>query len=222
MLELFAPFEHRRRQLHEPFKRRPAVGIEPDVVIERSLSRRSGRAGEVEGTEAIAADRRPNHLDHVGIGAFVLVGDLGGDGGNIHRRIGEQGDGGANRPGFYGGQIALQIDDDPRRSTGIDLAERLEDAVGSGSMVGSGQHCARATGLHGGSDFGRVGRNPDGPYSRLHGPRHDVGNHRLSANVGEGFAGQAGRRHACRNEHDGIRGDQFGAGHGKSRRGGNR
>ena len=62
LLEPFAPLQRRRRQGDEALQRRAAIGVEPDVVIERTLARRRGRAGEIERPQpavATAASRRP-------------------------------------------------------------------------------------------------------------------------------------------------------------------
>src|SRR6266853_5014695 len=48
LLELLAPLQHRWRQPDEPFERRPAIGVKPDVVIEQPVPVRRGGAGEIE------------------------------------------------------------------------------------------------------------------------------------------------------------------------------
>ena len=55
----------------ETLQRRAAIGIKPDVVIERPVARRRRGAGEIERPQPRRRDRRADDLDHIGIGALV-------------------------------------------------------------------------------------------------------------------------------------------------------
>src|SRR5690349_2976499 len=45
LLELLAPLQRRGREPHEPLERVAAVGVEPDVMVERPVAVRRGGAG---------------------------------------------------------------------------------------------------------------------------------------------------------------------------------
>ena len=68
-------------------------------------------------------------------------------------------------------------------------------------MIGTGHHHLAAGGLHRGRDLGRVGGDRHPADFRLFGPPHHVDDHRQAADIQQRFAGQAGRRHAGRNQH---------------------
>ncbi len=68
LLELLAQFERRGRQRDEALQRGAAVGIEPDVVIERPVARRRGRAREIQRPQPLRRNRRADDLHHVRIG----------------------------------------------------------------------------------------------------------------------------------------------------------
>ena len=55
------------RQDDEALQGRAAVGVEPDMVVERPLARGSGRPGEVEGAKTAGRDLASHDLDHVRI-----------------------------------------------------------------------------------------------------------------------------------------------------------
>ena len=57
LLELLAHLERRGRQADVAGKRRAAIGVEADVVVERPVAPRRGGAGEIEGAEPAVADR---------------------------------------------------------------------------------------------------------------------------------------------------------------------
>src|SRR6476646_8941771 len=48
LLELFTSFERRRWQRHEFLQRRPSIGVEPDVMVERPIAIRGRGAGEIK------------------------------------------------------------------------------------------------------------------------------------------------------------------------------
>src|SRR2546423_15410839 len=48
LLELFAPLQRRPRQPDKARQRRTAIGVEPDMMVERALARGRGGAGEIE------------------------------------------------------------------------------------------------------------------------------------------------------------------------------
>ena len=57
LLEPLALLQRRRRQRDEALQRRAAIGVEPDVMVERPVARGRGRAGEIE--RAQPPRRRP-------------------------------------------------------------------------------------------------------------------------------------------------------------------
>ena len=64
----------------EPLERRAAVGVDADVMVERPLAVGRGGAREVERAQpAGTAVGVPTTLTDVGVGALVLVADLGGE-----------------------------------------------------------------------------------------------------------------------------------------------
>ena len=65
LFEPLAPFQRRRRQRHEALERGAAVGIEPDVVIERPVAPGRGRASEIERPQPRRRQRRADDLDDV-------------------------------------------------------------------------------------------------------------------------------------------------------------
>ncbi len=95
LLELLALFQRRGRQRDVALERGAAVGVEPDVVIERPRAPRRGGAGEIEDAEDAGVffgevRRRTDHLDDVRVGAFFGARDDGADGADIARRFGER------------------------------------------------------------------------------------------------------------------------------------
>ena len=204
LLELLELFERRRRQRDETLERPPPIGVEADMMVERPLAVRRGGAGEVERAQPRGAGRATHHLDDARIVALLGAGDRGGDGADIHRRLGEQrrcrGDVGRRQRR----QIALHIDDDrglPRR---VDDAERLEDTVGARGVVRPRHHRLPAGVPHHGLDRRRIRRHHDrADGGGLRAPQH-VHDHRQPGNIGKRLAGQPARRHPRRNNNERI------------------
>ena len=89
------------------------------------------------------------------------------------------------------------------RRSGSTRAERLEDAVGAGRVVGPGQHRLAARRLDRRGDLGRLSvATTTRPTPASHGPAPDMDDHRLAGDVGQRLARQAGRGHAGRDEDD--------------------
>ena len=115
---------------------------------------------------------------------------------------------GASAAAIAGGvkrrQVALQVDDDLGAALRIDLAERLEDAVGTRGMVGPRQHCTPAGLLHGRGNRRGIGRDHDRTDFGLLRAAQDLDDHRRAADVGERLAWQPGRGHAGGNQNQDI------------------
>jgi hypothetical protein len=132
----------------------------------------------------------------------VGVGDLGHQGGDVDRRLGERAEHRAHRLRRDGRKVALKIDHGVTAPLRVEPLDRLEDPVRAGSVVGPGQHCLAAGRAHGLGDlFLRAG---DGhrPHVRGHRPAPDVYDHGLAVDLGQRLAGQPRCREARGNDHD--------------------
>ena len=102
------------------------------------------------------------------------------------------------------GRSPCTIDDDRRAAVRIELAERLENAVGAGGMVGAGHHRASAGLVHHRFDLRRIGRHHHRADGGGFGAPQHMHDHRLAGDVGERFARQAGRGHAGGNDNKNV------------------
>ncbi len=102
------------------------------MMIERPVAGRRGSAGKIKRPQPRRRDRGADHLDHIGIAALLGELDLGRERGDIDGGVGQRGKRRDDGGGIERRQIALQIDDNLGAALRIDLAERLEDAVGAG------------------------------------------------------------------------------------------
>src|SRR5262249_12327810 len=87
---------------------------------------------------------------------------------------------------------------------GIEVGERLEDAVGARRMVGRGHHGASARLLDRGADDFRVGRHHHLAHAGRLSARHHMGDHRLAGDVDERPAGPPGGGELRRDEDDDV------------------
>ncbi len=205
MLELLAQFQRGRRQRDEPRERGAPIGIEADVMIERALAPWRGRAGEVERPQARGGDRSAHDFHHVGVGALVVMADLGGKRSDIDAGIGERRDGGRNVGGCERRQVALHVDHDIIAAFRVDRLQGLEDAVGAGRVIGAGHDGAAACLLHRGGDRLRIGCDHHRADPGSLRPAHDMDDHRLARDVHKRLAGEPRGGHAGRNEDEGHR-----------------
>ena len=145
LLQLLALLKRARRQRDEALQRRAAIGIDAAVMIERPLAPGRGGAGEIERAEPPRRDRRcrpPSRRS--GCCARARA--------RSRRRAWR-----SRRPASLSGPSAAAMAAGERvgkspctltttswRRSGIELSERLEDAVGAGGMVGARQHAVRA------------------------------------------------------------------------------
>ena len=81
-------------------------------------------------------------------------------------------------------------------------AERLEDAVGAGEVVGAGHDGLAAGAADRLGDPARRSATTTAADFRLHGAAPHVHDHRLAGDIGERLVRQAGRGHAGGNEND--------------------
>ena len=174
------------------------------MVIERPVAGRRRGAGKIERAQPRRAGRRADDLDHVGIAALAGLGDLGGERRDIHGGVGERLERGGDIGGFERRQVALHVDDDLGAAARIDLAERLENPVGAGQMIGPGHDGAAAGLIHRRGDFGRVGRDHHRADACGLRPAQDVHNHRHACDFGERLARQSGRGHAGGDQNEDI------------------
>ena len=170
-------------------KRGAAIGVKSDVMIERPVAVRRGRAGEIERAQSGWRDRRAHDLHHVGIGPLLGLGDLRREGGDIDRRIGERPSAARNASGSSVGRSPCTLTTILARALRIDRAKRLENAIRAGDMVGP---------RHDGAAAGRrrplrrcsvVGCDHDRPEPGGLGPAQHMHDHRQR---------QRCRRAACR------------------------
>ena len=190
----------------EALQRRAAIGVEPDVVIERPVARGRGGAGEVERAQPAgprSACRRPSRRSgssrsssRVISAARVAMSTAGSASGSERRP--------ATARGSMVGRSPCTLTTTSWRPSGSNGSTRLEDAVGAGGMVGARHHGVAADRLDGLDDPRLVGRDHDGAEAGLHGAAPDMHDHRLALDVGERLAGQPRRGHAGGNEDDGI------------------
>ena len=136
-----------------------------------------------------------------GLVLFFLGMDLGGQGRDIDRRVGQRAEHAADIVRRDGRKIALQIDDDFGLAAGVELAQRLESPVRAGGVVGARHDRFAAMGCHGGCDLRRVGGDGDAADFGGLGPAQHMDDHRQAGDVQQRLAGQAGRGHAGGNQH---------------------
>src|SRR5205085_2535056 len=110
LLQLLTFFESRGGELDEALERGAPIGVKPDVMIERPLTRGRGGAGEIERAQAPPAEGRADDLHDVRVGALGRIADLGRDGGDVHFCIGERAERGADIGGIERRQVALHVD----------------------------------------------------------------------------------------------------------------
>ena len=91
-----------------------------------------------------------------------------------------------------------------RRPSRIDHAERLEDAVGAGRVVGPRHHRPAAGLFHSRGDGLVVGGHHDPAEPAASARRQHMHDHRLAGDIGQRLAGQPGRGHAGRDQDDGV------------------
>ena len=172
------------------------------MVVERAGAGRRGGPGEIEGTQQAVASRRADHLDDVRIGLLLLAHDLGADGADVDRRVGERAERGAHALRRNRRYVPLHVHHD--LGIAADLLQRLVDAAGAVDVVVAGHRRLAAGGPDGVGDRTLVGRHDDAADAGLDSPAPDMDDHRLARDVGHGLAGQAACRHAGGHEHDGL------------------
>ena len=102
-------------------------------------------------------------------------------------------------------QVALHVDDDAGAALRVGAAQRLEDAVGAGGVVGARHHGAPPAGLFdGGRDRRRIGRDHDRPDVGLLRAPHHADDHRHAADIGQRLARQPRRGHAGRDQDQNV------------------
>ena len=173
-------------------------------MIERPVAPGRGGAGEIKRAQPRRRDRRAHHFDDIGIDPLGSHFDLGRQRRDIDGGVGERQERRADRRGLDRRQVALHVDDDFGAALRIDLAERLEDAVGAGGVIRRGHHRAAAGLIHSRGDFRRVGRDHD--RADIGGLRaaQDMHDHRLAGDIGKRFAREPGRGHAGGNQDENI------------------
>jgi hypothetical protein len=78
----------------------------------------------------------------------------------------------------------------------------LEDAIRSRLVMATGQHRLVAMSAHAAADLVAVGGHDDAAEPAFNRPRRDMGDHRLTGDVGERLSRQAGGAHAGWYEND--------------------
>ena len=146
----------------------------------------------------------PTAFTTFGVGALFLGMDLGSQRRDIDRGVGKRRQHVADIVGVDGRKIALQIDDDVGLAIGVELAQRLENPVGSGRMIGARHDGLAAMGRHGDGDVGRVGGDRDAADSGRLRPAQHMDDHRQAGDVQQRLAGQPGGGHAGGNQHQGA------------------
>ena len=101
-------------------------------MVKRAFSGGRGCAREIESPEAAIGNRRADDLHHIRIGPFARLADFSGDRRDVDSGIVEQCDRCTNRFRIDGRKVALEIDDEIDLASGVDLAERLENAIRAG------------------------------------------------------------------------------------------
>ena len=109
--------------------------------------------------------------------------DLGGQGRDIDRGIGQRTEHAADVVRQNGRKIALQIDDDFGLAVGIELAERLINPVRPGRMIGARHDRFAAVGRHRRCDLGRVGGDRHAADPGSLGPAQHMDDHRQAGDV---------------------------------------
>jgi len=178
------------------------------VVQQAALAPGSAGAGEIERSQPGRTEFSRDNLDDVGIVLLLLARDRRREGRNVDRALGKGRQTSAHDRRLDRRQVALNVDHDIVNAIGVDQAQRLENAVRPGGVIGTG-HDRFAPGRGDRLDDARiVRRHPDRSDLRLRRPAPDMQDHRRAVDVGERLSGQAGRVHARGDEDDGV-GHQF-------------
>ena len=120
---------------------------------------------------------------------------------DIDRGLGQGRQHGLDVVGADGREIALQIDHDVGLPCGIELAQRLEDPVRAGGVVGPRHDRLAAMGFDDLGDLGGVGRHRDPADFGGFGAAQHVDDHRQAGDVQKRFSGQPGGGHAGGDQH---------------------
>ncbi len=178
-------------------------------MVARPVAPGGRGARKVKRAQPLRAQGRADRLHHVRIGTLLHGMDLGGQRCDIDRGVGQRGHHAADVVGADGRKIALQIDHEFGLAPGVEFAQRLVDPVGSGRMVGAGHDGLAAVRCHGRRDLRRIGGDRHTADLGGLGPAQDMDDHRQAGDVHQRLAGQARRRHAGGDQHQGA-----GVGHG--------
>ena len=188
LLELFALFQHRRQQFDETLQRGAPVGIKPDVM-ERGPSPGCGGAVKDSARSRSPPNGEPTSLTTLGV--------VCSSGARISRtrfryppRHSRAAPPRRGCPARDGRQIALQVDDGIDFARGIEGAERLENPVRPGRMVGARHHRLAAMGGHRLGDLGCVGGDSHPADLRGLRPAQHMDDHRRPGDVRSGLRGR--------------------------------
>jgi hypothetical protein len=183
------------------------------MVVQRPVPPRCRRPGEIERAAHRPARREDGDgLDDIGVAAFLVLRDLGGQRTDIDRGVGERRQRGPQHLGGDGRQVALQVHCHIVPFVRVEFLQGPEHPVRTGRQPGVGQDRGTAGGADGvGDDL--LGRgDQDRPDLRLDRAAPDVDDHRLAMDVGQRLVGQPGGGESRGNDDDGVaRGAHAGA-----------
>ena len=205
LFQLLAQFERAGRQAHETVQRRAAVRIDTDMVPARPIPPGDRQAREIQ-------RRRDARIALEGAGGLhegwrirlLLIRDRADQRADVHRRVGERFQHGAQRLGRDGREIPLQVHHDVVAALGVQHRHRPLHAVGARGHVVRHQHrpCPRRLGRR--HDLGFPRGDGEGADSRLPRAVQHMGDHRPAGDLGQRLARQPGGRHAGRDNDDGA------------------
>ena len=189
----------------EARERRAAIGVEPDMVIERPVAGGRGGAGEIERAQPPLPRSACHDLHHVRVGALLRARDLGRQRARC-RRPGRRA-ARARRAMSAGASVGrspctlTMMSARPLR-IGVCSASKMRSEPEAWSAAR--HHRAAAGLLDAGGDRLRIGRDHDRPDVRRLRAAHHVHDHRLAGDIGQRLAGQPGRGHAGRDQDENV------------------
>src|SRR3981081_2360482 len=90
LFELRALFQHRWLELDVALQRVAPIGVEPDVMVARTVAVRRGGAGKIQRPEPLAVQWGADQFYDAWGGVLLILSDLGGQRSDVHPCILEQ------------------------------------------------------------------------------------------------------------------------------------
>ena len=136
LLQPLPPLQRRGRQRDEALQRRAAIGIEPDMVLQRPVAGRRGGAGEIERAQRAGRDRRSRRPSRRSGWCALPRRGSRRPAWRYRPRGRPAAEHGADVVRVQGREIALQLTTMSASPVRVELLQRRVDPVRAGRVVG--------------------------------------------------------------------------------------